>query len=39
MRLKETMGLVLKVVTNCDHLAPSLAIMKGIEIRNERIIL
>ena len=37
MRLKETMGLVLKVVTNSPHLAPSLAIMKGMEMKKERI--
>ena len=36
MRLNDTMGLVLKVVTNSPHLAPSLAIMKGIEMRVPR---
>ncbi len=38
MRLKEMIGLVLKAVTNSPHFEPSLASMKGMEMRKERIV-
>ena len=36
--MKEMIGLVLKAVTNSPHFEPSLASMKGMEMRKERIV-
>ena len=38
MRLAETMGLVLKISTNSPHLAPSLAMTRGMDMRVPRMV-